>query len=237
MATTTISIAMSDATANRMMSDGFILYALKAVRCSLRSGRPLVWSKTGRFSLTNTVAWDTAMHAYTSMSSVQAGKTVAVGFETAISPGWTLTIGQLTGSGTVAQNGVAGAITIFNDTKSPFTTGLAQASDEAPLPYCAFPQQGALNLLITPLDVVLLMFSTLDLAPGTVIETLNTRPAKALAMSVLAANTGGLLVDATGVSSRSVSYGDLGWDWGGATWARMIQASGSLVPYLIQPEL
>jgi len=236
MAGTTFSVTITllNDTATKLATSGSKLYAFKVVRCSDLAGLPTVWSVTSRLMPTTTISWTSPYQGFSSASDVTAGTLITEGFATALAIGSTLVINSPTGIGTVQQNGTADACSIQNTTTTQFSCGLAQApAGSSSAPICAFPLYGNNLVVITPLDQVLLMFSTLDLSPGTAITSLAT----AVELANLAVTTGGVVLDLTGVTQRAVSYDiNLGWSWGGATWGKSVPSTASLTQWLILPD-
>lgn len=239
MADTTFSvtITMSTDTATKLAASASMLYAFKAVRCSDRSGLPLVWSVTSRLAPSMVVSWTAPYDGFTSTSDVVAGSVIPLSFQTSLPVGSTLTINNSIGTGVVTQNGTANACSIQNGTTTQFSCGLAQKlAGAGATGICAFPLYGNNLVTITPLDQVLLMFSTLTLAMNTAVTSLVAPPTDSL--MVLAVTTGGVLVDLAGVTQRSLTYDiNLGWGWGSAPWGKGVPASANLATVLIQPDL
>ncbi len=242
MAGTTFSVTinMSGNTAMKLTDAGSMLYAFKAVRCSDKAGLPLVWSVTSQLMPTTVVSWTSPYTGYVSMSAVVPGTLIVPGYQTPLPIGSTLDITSSIGTGTVTATGAANACSIRNSTTTEFSCGLAQsAAGAAALPLCAFPMYGGNLVAITPLEAVLLTFSTLSIAPGTAVTSMNvTAKRTSLATTTLAVSTTGVLIDMTGVTQRSISYDiNLGWQWGGATWGMGVPASANLREWLIQPDV
>lgn len=87
---------------------------------------------------------------------------------------------------------------------------------------CAFPLYGTNLNVITPIEKVLLTFSSEPANTGQVIQ-------QAFSTS--------LKIDLTGApaNTRTVNYDiNKGWEWGGETWAKKYQAGWDLVPVLIE---
>jgi hypothetical protein len=234
--TYTVTIAMSADTAAALADAGSMLYAFKAVRCSDRTGLPLVWFVTSRLAPNMVVSWTSPYDGYDSPSPLAAGKRIVPGFQVGLPLGGTLVIRSASGSGDVLLGGTSGTCSILNSTTVEFSVGLAQAPvDAARLPLCAFPLFGGNLATITPLEQVLLMFSTRALAPGTALTSLNMPASQPV---FLAVTTGGVLIDMADQSARSVSFErNLGWDWNGAVWGTGVPANANLQPWLIQPDL
>ncbi|MDC0678446.1 hypothetical protein [Sorangium atrum] len=88
-------------------------------------------------------------------------------------------------------------------------------------PLCAFPLFGKNLQILVPLQRVLLMFSTVPIAPGTAIER-SYGP--------------GILVEREGADERAITFDiNASWSWGGFAWAQQVPASADIVPLLVVP--
>ena len=218
-----IDITMSEDTVTTLFDGAYNLYGFKAVQASQSGGSPLVWftlAKTG-YSATTKLTWSVQYEAYTSHTSIIPNGQVQASFSTQIGLGQTLEVG-VAGEGNVKDVGTAQAISLLNTTSTPFTCGIAQHSaDGNNNPMCAFPLYGRQLDVIAPIEKVLLMFSSMPVNTGTVIEQ---------------AYGPGVLVDLTGASTntRQVSYDiNAGWSGGGYSGAQAVTADANLVPLLI----
>jgi hypothetical protein len=223
-----ITISMPTETVQALYQNHFQLYGFKAVKTNQR-GAPLVWF-TGPYSLTTLIEWDEAYQAYTTFDmDLQPGVQVRAQFIADIRPGQTLNVAQ-DGTGTVVHSGTSGAVSIFNTSSRQWTTGVSQNVGRPGL-FCAFPLFPNFLDAIVLVDHVVLLFSTANMEPGTVIG-----PSPTLTQQVNEASSPGIFIDCTGASERAVSF-DItrGWSWGETAWARSIPANTNLVPILIQP--
>jgi hypothetical protein len=219
-----IDITMSSDTVKQLHDDGYVLYGFKAVQAAAGGGaRPLVWFSlpSPHYSALTQIIWSVQYQAYTSISSIIPKGRVEASFSTDIDLDQTLNV-TATGEGDVTDGGAKQAISIFNTQSTPFTCGISQrAADGKTNPMCAFPLHGGGLDIIAPIEKVLLMFSTLPVNTGTVIEQ---------------AYGPGVLVDLTSLNLRAVAYDiDQGWSWGGFSWAQSLPANADLVPLLIEP--
>jgi hypothetical protein len=217
-----IDITMSPATVTALVTGNYNLYGFKAVQAAQGGGAPLVWFQlptTGYSTLTQ-LTWSVQYQAYTSNSNIIPSGRVVASFATDIDLGQTLNV-QAGGVGDVTQAGPPQAISIHNTTTTPFTCGISQqAADGSTNPMCAFPLYGQQLDVVAPIEKVLLLFSTLPVNTGTVIEQ---------------AYSPGVLVDLTSTNQRAVSYDiNLGWSWGGYSWAQPVGASENIIPLLIE---
>ena len=202
-----VNVSMEDPTVQDLAASGAQLYVLRAVQSSDKSGRPIVWSVMQNFSGNTPVTVPAELQAYTSFDPVTEGTQIQVASSHVIQTGQTLNVFAQALS-KVATNGIAGTVSIFNTTSTPFTCGLAGGGDDGKLaPFCAFPLYGGNLSTITPLDLLFLQFSSDLIAIGTVVDG-------PLAGILKAAITPGLLIDMTGASQASVSY-DINGGWGG----------------------
>ncbi|MGH7047269.1 MAG: hypothetical protein ACREE2_12880 [Stellaceae bacterium] len=216
-----ITITMNQTTVNALSTGGFYLYGFKAVKTTA-VGAPVVWFETAAFGLTTQLSWSESYQAYTSTSQVVAGGEIVATNSYPIGLGQTLQVQTPAGTGTVnTQSGTAHAIDIANQTTTQFTSGISQSNPQgAVTPMCAFTLYGNFTDVIAPIEKVLLMFSTLPINTGTVVEQ-SYSPA--------------LLIDLTSENSRAVAFDiNLGWSWGGGSWAQAYAANTDLVPLLIE---
>lgn len=237
----TVTVQMDADTVRALLDGNFSLYGLKAVVSTDAAGRPLVWFSTRDYSINTPITWPPAYGAYTSHDAIENGKVIRPGADIPIELGQTWAVDS-TGTGPVLADGVDGAISVFNTSNLEFTCGVAQSvlgSTSRP-PYCAFPLYGGFVDIITPIEKILLIFSTNAVVPGTVVERAFTDlPCNACSAPpdaiLKTATSPGILIDLTGVSSRTVSFGiATGWSWDGGVWASTVPPVEDLVPLLIE---
>lgn len=214
-----IDIQMSLQTLQTLKQGGYALYAFKAVKVGVTGSAPLVWLKTSQYLTTTSITWQEEYQAYISNNTIIANGVIEPLATTAISPGQTAAVasnGMLTASG----GGVPSAISILNQSMVQWTCGVAQMVNGRVNPGCAVPLSGNVLDVFTPVEKVLLMFSTNVFNTGTV---------------VFQSPAPGLFVDLTGVAQRTVQFDiNRGWNSAGAPWARPISPRSELVPLLIQ---
>jgi hypothetical protein len=215
-----VTITMSQATVDALTENGFILNAFKAVKATVGRGAPLVWSQTRSFTSSTVLTWTDTYQAYTSETAIVPNERIAVGNAYPISLDDTLNVTASSGAGSVMGGGVQQAITIMNQTRDLFTGGISQAEPGgSDAPVCALPLYGDQPAVIAPVEKVLLMFSTMPIQPGTVVEQ---------------APSQGILIDLTDAPARSVAYDiNQGWSWDGGNWAEIVGPATNLVPLLI----
>ncbi len=216
-----ITITMDQTTVNALSTGGFYLYGFKAVRTT-SAGAPVVWFETATFGLNTVISWVENYQAYTSNSQVVPGGQVVASNSYPIGLNQTLNVTAPAGTGTVdTQSGTPQAIEIANETTTQFTCGISQSNPQGQVtPMCAFTLYGNFTDVIAPIEKVLLMFSTLAINTGTVVEQ-SCSPA--------------LLIDLTAENTRTVSFDiNQGWSWGGGSWAQNYAANTQLVPLLIE---
>jgi len=222
-----ITIQMSDATVDGLQGDGYQLYAFKAVEGS-GGGVPVVWFSSSTFSQSTVVSWTEAYQAYTAQA-MQLGSNVTISTLASypIELGEQLNVTNPEGTGVVVSGGPdPQAIAVLNQTANPPTPGTPmtcgisqQQGDGSYQPLCAFPLTGVGLDLIVPIEKVFLMFATLPVNTGTVIEK-SYGP--------------GVLVDLTSANQQSVAY-DIDAGWTPQPWAAVYPATTALVPLLISP--
>jgi hypothetical protein len=215
-----VNITMDQNTADTLNAQGFQLYGFKAVSGSA-NGLPVVWFSTDTFGLSTVVTWTESYRAFTSRNAnVGPNTKVSVDNDYDAALGDILTVTSPTGTGQVTDGGPAGAISVLNSTSTPFSCGISQLqSDGTYAPLAVFPLFGNNEDEMVPVEKVFLMFASATVDTGTVIEK---------------SFGSGILIDLTGVSSRSVSY-DLNASWSDnqGTWGTVFPPSTSLVPLLI----
>ena len=216
-----VTITMSSTTVSALVSGNYFLYGFKAVQATQGGGAPLVWFQTDTYSTSTAVSWQEQYQAYTSNSAIIPNGEVVASFSADIDLGQTLQV-QAGGIGDVVSGGPATAISILNQTTKQYTCGVSQMQNGTSSPICAFPLYGTQMDVIAPIERVLLMFSTLPVNTGTVIEQ---------------AYSSGILIDLTSSNQRSVTFDiNLGWSWGGYSWAQQVPPNSDLVPLLIESD-
>jgi hypothetical protein len=219
-----VHITMNGPTVASLTAGNFNLYAFKAIKTPGAGGQPTVWFQTKNIALNTNVKWQEQYSAYTSVTEIRNGATIEASNSYPIDLGQKLVVNNPAGIGFVAA-GTEGHIVINNQQAKTFTCGISQSSDvdsKDPVftPLCAFPLYGQQADSFTPVQKVLLLFSTDKVDTGTVIEQ---------------AFSESLLVDVTGETLRQVSY-DIndGWTWNqDASWAKKYPVEQSLSSLLI----
>lgn len=234
-----VDITLDQSSVTKLFQGGFWLYALIAVKSSDQAGRPLLWQRWQPTQLAQkmVVGWTDALDAYTSTSPIQARQQVTVGFSAGIQVGQTLQVSQAGGGGTVVSGGSQGAVTILNQTQVQYTGGICRKpGDSGAEPVCAFPVYPGFSEVITPVEKVLLMFSTSPLQLGTVIEGSLPQAGSAVVTALLATSPG-VLIDCTGSDERDVRFNlSTGWSCDDAVWCKSVSSNADLVTLLIEPK-
>ena len=214
-----VTVNLDDVTINDLVKNNYRLYGFKAVQTSMGGGAPLVWFVTQNFMAQTVIDWEEQYQAFTSLSQIISGGTISASSPYDIKLDETLNVGQ-NGVGTVTEVGRPLAISINNTTSTQYTCGISEMQGGNPLPLCAFPLFGNSLNVIAPIEKVLLMFATVAVNTGTVIEQ---------------AYSQGVLIDLTGDNQRTLNFQmNNGWNWGGFSWAQAIPADANLVPLLIE---
>jgi len=216
-----VNIAMSQAAVNALNTQGFKLYGFKAVKTTAGGGAPLVWFQTSTFGLTTSVSWTEQYQAYTTNSQAITNGEVTATNAYNIGLKQTLDVTSPTGIGSVdTLNGTTNAISILNQTNTPFTCGISQMQGSVAAPLCAFPLNGNMLDVIAPIEQVVFMFATTSYNTGSVIYQ---------------AFSQGILLDLTNEPTTPCSFDiNNGWSWGGGPNGQALQAQANLVPFLIQ---
>jgi hypothetical protein len=216
-----ITVAMSQRTIDALHAKGLTLYGFKAVQTTARA-MPLIWFKSSAYKDTLVLAWTERYQAYLSNSVIITGRPVMVRNVYPAVLGDTLTVTYLNRmSAVTATAGMQDAITIENEVPIEITGGILQMPPGgSATPICALPLFSGTAEAVTPIEQVLLMFSTARLSPGTVMEQ---------------CCGSGLMLDLTASNSRTVCFDiDGGWSWGRGIWARTVPPNSNLVPLLVQ---
>ncbi|MDI1328364.1 MAG: hypothetical protein PSV23_16360 [Brevundimonas sp.] len=213
-----IDIALSSDTITALKTQGFSLYAFKAVQSTIQGGAPLVWFKTNNFLPSTQVVWQEQYQAYISTSQIISGGAVNAQNSIDMNLGDTADVDQY-GNLMSASGGTESAISVLNQGPQPWTCGISQLTNGVANPMCAIPLNGNMMDVVAPIERVLLTFAT---------NTVNTGTVQYKCFS------SGVLVDLTAAQTRAVSFDiNQGWSWGSGTWARSILPNASLVPLLI----
>jgi hypothetical protein len=222
---------MDEKTYTSLNRSKFYLYGFKAVRGTDAGARPLVWFRIdpGLIMQNTRISWSNRYQAYISGNKIVSDMTIFMGTPKDIEPGQVWKVGDQCYQNPQAPT----AISIENRTGVEYTCGISQGSNNGnPAPYCAYPLYGNSSQVITPINQVLLTFSTKNIKPGTVIDS--SYSIRGLS-NVKAAIIPGILIDLTGVSEREVSFDiNKGWDYHGGTWGEKVD--GNFVPLLIKED-
>jgi hypothetical protein len=231
-----IIVSIDGETVQSLRASGYILYVFKAVRCSDQASRPLVWFRLDSYGTNVGIEWREEYQAYLSTSPIRAWRRIALSDSSGILLNQTLEVHAL-GDLRVKAVGLPAEIRILNKSTERFTTGISQRHAEGVSPLCVAPLFGNGLQPIAPLPEVLLMFSTENLPPGTVIGGAASLPESLAHFRFMKSSLGGILIDLKGAldGQRKVRFDiDQGWDADHAAWVRKVSASANLVPLLIQ---
>lgn len=215
-----VTIQMNDATVAQLGKDFFRLYAFKAVS-GPGGGVPLVWFSSTDFSEQTVVTWTESYQAYTSTSTQLTPNTqISASASYAITLGEQLNVTTPEGTGVLAEGPDPQGIAIENLTSTEFSCGISQQqADGSFQALCAFPLIGHGEDVIVPIEQVFLMFSTMPVNTGTVLEQ---------------SYSSGVVVDLTGQSQVSVAF-DINNGWTDAPGLTLYPPNSQLVPLLINP--
>ncbi|XXY45565.1 hypothetical protein WME91_36740 [Sorangium sp. So ce269] len=214
-----VIVSMSAETASALAASASSLYAFKAVGAEDAAGVPLVWLQSKTYSLTTTLSWETLSRAYTATRTILPSARVDATASYDIAPGQVLYVQQPTGTGVVLLGGPAGAISIQNDTSTPFTCGLAQRLGDTAAPIVSSPLYGNTRQVFYPMETVLLVFAAASLRPG---DPATTSPGP------------GVLVDLDQASTRRLTFEiNAGWSWGSEPWATPVPVGADIVSLLL----
>lgn len=229
-----VTATLDHATATALLASGYRLYAFKAVRNSDAAGKVLVWYASDVISQELSIAWTPDYAAYVTRSE-QDPPDISAMFP--IECGQTVHITDAVGAGSIVRNGQPGAITIVNDSDVQFRSGIAQSAQGKGLQaLSSFPLYGHGSQVITPIETILLAFSTCSWQLGQIVNTLSATSPPLIA---LFASSGALLVTTSETDNtvRQVQFDiNHGWNWDDAHWGRAIASTAPLAPLLILPD-
>ncbi|WP_411703861.1 hypothetical protein [Edaphovirga cremea] len=214
-----IDITMSPDSVQKLKQQGCSLLAFKAVKTQVSNGAPTVWVSASNFLTSTSLSWEASYSAYISAQTIKNQVTINTNTNVSADLGYNVLVDQY-GNLSTNTNGAQGTISIINQAATPYTTGVSQYSDNGGMqPLCALPLNGNFMDQVTPIEKVLLVFSTGIINTGTVLYSISSA---------------GMLIDLTGVNNRGVAFDiNTGWDAQGAAWAKQIAPNVALSPLLI----
>ena len=236
-----LEIRMAPETVSTLQRSGFVLYVFRAVRTSNPSARPLIWRKRDRYSARTVLRWGAELRAFTSFDGILPGKEIFPGFDLPMAPGRTLRIGP-GGIGEVVDD--PGVLPTnrrssygFHQTDSiSIRCGLATPGQDRAEPFCAFELLPGFAEVVTRTEKVLSIFSSHELDPGTVVETLFD-PGEAPGSGSGSVRSGvgpGLLLDLENRDQQVARFDtESGWHSDDPD-ARPVAATENLVPLLVE---
>ncbi|MBK1839274.1 hypothetical protein JHL17_17830 [Azospirillum sp. YIM B02556] len=123
--TYSVSVTMDQNTLSTLKSNGFILYGFKGVNTpNSANAQPTVWFQTNQYLTSTTISWTESYKAYVSTQEIQQNTTIDASNSIATDLDYLVTVdgnGSLSASTT---GGTAGAISIYDNSSTPYTTGL-----------------------------------------------------------------------------------------------------------------
>jgi hypothetical protein len=162
-----VSISMDDDTVNTLIDGNFKLYAFRAVE-GPNSGKPVVWRVCDDILNTITIDWTVQYAAFISTVKNQAGTVITSHSDKPITIGQKLLI-DASGHTSVA-GGVTGTITIDDEYSKGYTCGISEFANGVFSPLCSFDVLPAFSDMITPIQMVALMFATQPIKTATIWE-------------------------------------------------------------------
>lgn len=220
MATFNTTIQISPDDVATLKSQGYSLYAFKAVAAS-GAGSPTVWfNLPAEKLLTNTtITWTEDFQGYNSTDTIDPNTVITASNTIGTDLGQLITI-DIAGNLSTTDGGEDEAVSFLNQDTQQYTVGINQVINGESNILCAFPMLGAgSSRVIEPITKIALIFSTEQIVTATVITK---------------AMSDGAFIDLTGVSSRSANYSvDKGWSANGATWLNEFNAFADLKALLI----
>ena len=207
-----IAISMNQATVQALLGNSYSLCGWKVVKTTAGGAQPAVWFVTNDYMINTLVAWEPQYKAYaTNPGGVSVAAPIGIG-----------EIMEVNTTTTVVSGGPSDAMSILNQTTTPYTCGLsAQIGGNDGGAIVAAPLFGNALNAFAPVESVLLMFTSYPLEPGSIVTRSYAQ---------------GILIDAASRPSSSVSFDiNHGWAWDGDSWAQVILADVTLAMVLIQP--
>ncbi|GAB5522477.1 MAG: hypothetical protein Roseis2KO_03490 [Roseivirga sp.] len=222
MTTFSTKVTLKESDVKTLKSQGYSLYAFKAVEASSGGGAPTVWFRLNPENLatSNMITWTEEFQGYNSTTQIGPNVTIVSSNTIPTQLGNLITINDA-GTLSDSKNGVQGSVAFLNKNAMQYTVGINQVVGGESRSLCAFPILGSgASRVITPKSKIALIFSTERIMTSTVI----TR-----------AMSGGALIDLTGVNNREVSFGvKAGWTApNDPSWLNRFNAFESLSALLI----
>ncbi len=208
-----VKITLHNPTLTALKEGGYSLYIFKAVQVTRDDGNVTVWFSNDSYLTQITKSWSDNYQAY--ISNIQSSSSSSIPIK----------LGQIAivnenGNLSSQEDGINGAISIYNKGETQYTCGIKQAIEDSYGPQCALPLYGKQIDVIEPVQKIFLVFDTQTFQPGDVVDVVY--------------NTG-VLIDFTGVEERSVGYDiNTGWDANNASWAEEIPPNTPLSQFLIE---
>ncbi len=187
-----ITVKLAPGALKPLLDAGASLYALPMFQTSNRTARPLVTYANAALSQSQVITWSEDYEAFVSRTSLDAGiadpaeRTIVVGGSATARLGDVMTVGPSLQCSVVA-GGVAGAVSVRSGIADSLSCGLTYGGR----PACALSLSSALQVVVAPVQSLLLMFSTSAFDPGSWVEQ---------------CSGAGLLVDMTNTPARSVTF-------------------------------
>lgn len=212
-----VVVKMDDATTNDLIRNHYHLYAFRAVK-GTGNGSPVVWQSQNVTYKTLTVNWQTSYGAY--ICSPPPLDNINGETEVEADLGQKFEISE-DGTYKVVDGGPAGTILISNKQEADHSCGISEClgPDEFK-PLCCFPLPRYMAATITPIQQVVLIFSTDIIRTATVVER---------AMSA------GIVIDLSSDPSRTVFFKGNKWSSDNPKGISYFSADDPLNPYLINP--
>lgn len=231
----TFTITLDPSTSSTLRNGGYSLYAFRSVKPMTGTALPAVWGRIPSDALMPNIepTWSSPLTGYFSTTTVAAGNVVSIGSSSVVGLGDIATIGS-SGGTTVVRGGSPAAVTFGDGTPDPFTCGMAQPFGGVSAPYCAFTVEPNTTQGAAPGANILLLFSTADMQPGTIVDDF---PSEAAALNGggstgNASQTEAVIVDLTRPQALSFSFAS-GWNWAAGAWGMTLNAGQPIVPHLI----
>lgn len=244
MAEFSVTVQLDASTVTDLMNQGASLYVFHGVTTCGGGGFPVVWAKVPVESSSIVGPWPETYDGYGSTAALVDGGNVLSGYSfEPLSLGQLMKIGANATVSGVSDTGVPPTqLWIESTVATAYVCGIGPQIVPGKLsPCCAFPLSGLSLQTFQPLVRVVLAFSSVDLALGTIVTgSLPATPPTVHSAALtkrLAVYSQNLVIDLdAGMPDVTVSYSSgASWSFDATLKARAISSTAPLSPYLIVP--
>lgn len=212
-----VSISLDTETLDNFRQTGTSLYVFRAVDPNgILGGKSLVWKVANNLFSQSLFSWDANYGAFISTEQ----KCIQSRSDRRISLGQIMDIDN-NGLLSIRNGGEKDTISILNENRNLFTCGISEYAEGANTfaPMCAFSINYGFMVTITPVQKLLLMFSSAQIKPTCVVK--NT-------------SGPGIIMDFTTANNRTVSYNiQTGWNSDTLGDSIIVNAGTEIAPLLM----